>query len=383
MPHEIFLPRLSQTMETGRITEWAKAVGAPVAKGETLLTVESDKSAIELEAEVDGTLGAVLHGVGDEVEIGATLGWILLAGEGMDAVPAPGVAPPAPAAAPVAAPAAPAPSAPPARGAAQATPVARKLAAEHGIDLATLAGTGPDGRITKEDVLAAAAQGETEAAPASRIVPIAGIRRTIAERMMRSVRESAPVALSAEVELEHAEAARRRGQGLTLTHLVAWAACRALADHPDLNGWVHPDRIEHPPGIHLGVAVSTPRGLIVPVLRDAGRLSLAELAAGIRAQAEQARADALPPGAAAGSSFTISTLGAQGVDVFAPIINPPEIAILGIGRAARRAVVRDDRVAIAQTAFLTLVFDHRAVDGDAAGRALAAIKAALETGSFA
>ena len=364
MPTEVFLPRLTQTMDEGTVVEWLVAEGAEVAAGEALCAVESDKSAVELEAPGSGTLGRI-----ERVAVGATLGWILAAEETSSDLP--------PAADP------PTAGPPPAGGPKRATPVARKLAAEHGLDLATIAGTGPGGRVTKEDVLAAVADGGEDG---TETIPLTGMRRAIAQRMARSARESAAVALSVEVELTRLEAARSaynetagEARRLTLTHLLCWAAVRGLTDHTALNGWVDDARIERPVGIHLGYAVGLGEGLVVPVLRDAEAFSPAELASELTGLSARARAGRLAQGQAGGGSFTVSSLGAQGVDLFAPILNPPEIAILGIGQARARAIVEGEAVRPGLTAYLTLVFDHRAVDGEAGAAYLAMLRETIES----
>ncbi len=372
MPTEVYLPRLTQTMDEGTVVEWLKAVGAAVAAGEAICAVESDKSAVELEAPGSGTLGRIDRGPGERVAVGATLGWILADGEAAGDLPTTAVDP--------------GPIMPAAGGPKRATPVARKLAAEHGLDLAALAGTGPGGRVTKEDVLAAVADGGGGCEEGSEIVPLTGMRRAIAQRMAASARESAAVALSVEVELTRLEAARSaynetagEARRLTLTHLLCWAAVRGLTDHTALNGWVDDARIERPVGIHLGYAVGLGEGLVVPVLRDAEAFSPAELASELTGLSARARAGRLAQGQAGGGSFTVSSLGAQGVDVFAPILNPPEIAILGIGRARGRAIVEGEAVRPGLTAHLTHVFYNRPVDGETGAAYLATLRDILES----
>ena len=217
-------------------------------------------------------------------------------------------------------------------------------------------------------------------------IPLTGMRRAIAQRMARSARESAAVALSVEVELTRLEAARRdhnetagEDRHLTLTHLLCWAAVRGLTAHTALNGWVDDARIERPGGIHLGYAVGLGEGLVVPVLRDAEALAPAELALALTKLSARARAARLAQAEAGGGSFTVSSLGAQGVDLFAPILNPPEIAILGIGQARARAIVEGEAVRPGLTAYLTLVFDHRAVDGEAGAAYLAMLRETIES----
>lgn len=371
MPTEFYLPRLTQTMDEGTVVEWLKAEGAEVAAGEAICAVESDKSAVELEAPGSGTLARIDRGPGERVAVGATLGWIIAAGETAADLP-------------VAAEGASA-AALPVGGPKRATPVARKLAAAHGLDLAALVGTGPGGRVTKEDVLGAVADSGDGDAEGAETIPLTGMRRAIAERMAKSARESAPVALSVEIELTRLEAARRaynetvdEDRRLTLTHILCWAAVQGLKAHPALNGRVDDARIERPRDIHLGYAVGLGEGLVVPVLRDADALPPLDLGAALTGLSARARTGRLAQAEAGGSSFTISSLGGQGVDLFAPILNPPEIAILGIGRARARAVVEGEAIRSGLTAYLTLVFDHRAADGEAGAAYLATLRELLE-----
>ena len=398
MPTEIFLPRLTQTMDDGTIAEWLKAEGDAVAAGEPLLAVESDKSTVELEAPATGLVGRIDRVAGQTVGVGQTLGWILGDGESLADLPAveapPAESEPAEAAASVSA--QPKTTAPMTGAAGQATPVARRLATEHGLDLGAIAGTGPGGRVSKDDVLAAldARRGPDVATARDgviRTIPLSGMRGTIARRLSESVRASAPVALSVEVNLTRADADRRRHleqasggdeQRLTLTPIICWAAVQTLKGHTALNGWVDDEKVEVAGPVHLGFAVGLGAGLVVPVLRDADSLSPSALAEALVRLAERARGGRLAAAEASGSSFTISSLGGQGVDVFAPILNPPEIAILGIGRAVPRAVVEGHNVIPALTAHLTLVFDHRATDGEAGAAFLAELRDRLESGEI-
>jgi len=263
-----------------------------------------------------------------------------------------------------------------------ATPLARRLAQEHGVDIAALQGTGPGGRVTQEDVLGAAAQAGVE--------QLSRMRRITAERMAASAQATARVTLFLEADLS--EAARFRAQlqpefarlgvdKLPWDAVIAKAAALALLDHPNVSAQWAPDGrgLRHPDGAHVGVAVALePEGLVVPVLRDAHSRSLRELAADLLTLADRARAGRLSPSEMQGGTFTITNLGGYRVDGFTPIINPPETAILGVGRIADKAVVVDGRVEPRTMCTLSLSFDHRVVDGAPAAAFLARLAELLE-----
>ena len=393
MPTEVFLPRLTQTMDRATVIEWLKNEGEPIQADEIIAVVETDKSAVELESPASGVLGQIVREVGAEVEIGETMGWILGEGESKTDLPAPAEKAPAPQ--PETRQVAPQPEARQvAAGKVMATPVARKLAAEHGIDLSAMTGTGPGGRVTKEDILNAVTEREGAKTPQgeSRIVKLTGMRKAIARRMAASAHTSAPSQLSVEVNFTGTDAARRRfleenkgpdAERLTLTHFVCWATVQALEVHPGLNGWVDDEQIEYVSDIDLGFAVGLGDGLMVPVLKDAGAVSLPEMAKRLNGMARRARERRLSAEEASSSTFTVSSLGGQGIDIFSPILNPPEIGILGVGRAKQRVVIENGWPVPGLTGFLTLVFDHRAIDGDQGAAFLDTLRGTLEKADYA
>jgi pyruvate dehydrogenase E2 component (dihydrolipoamide acetyltransferase) len=267
------------------------------------------------------------------------------------------------------------------------TPVARRLAQEHGIDISTLQGTGPGGRITQEDVLRAVTP--AEAAEAA-LQPLTRVRRITAERMATSAQATARVTLFLEADFSEAvrfrtqlqpEFARLGVDKLPWDAIIARAAALALQEHPAVQAQWDPNGagLRRPEGVHVGIAVALePEGLVVPVLRDAHQRSLRELATDLLALADKARSGRLSPAEMQGGTFTITNLGAYRVDGFTPIINPPETAILGVGRIAEKAAVVEGRVEPRTMCTLSLSFDHRVVDGAAAAAFLSRLAELLE-----
>jgi pyruvate dehydrogenase E2 component (dihydrolipoamide acetyltransferase) len=386
------MPSLGMYTTEGTLTAWLRPPGSEVTAGEPIIEITTEKAAYQIEAPAAGLFHAVAD-IGAVIADQGVIGYVL----------APGEAPPAAdaaSAAPVGgAPASPAPASPPrpestagaapppAGGEVRASPVARRLAREQGIDITTLVGTGPGGRIVEADVVAAASRGSTVPAPSrpaasQRIVrdriPLVGMRRTIGERLRSSLSTTAPVTLTREVDAEALVGARERlkprfADGLPYDAFFVKLVAAALGEHPELNAVVEDDAILLLGEIHVGVAVAVPGGLLVPVVRDADRRALGDVAAELLAQSARAKAGQLRAEDMAGGTFTITNLGGYGVDAFSPIINPPQAAILGIGRILPRAVVRDGHLVARQTCVLSLTFDHRVADGAPAAQFLDAI----------
>jgi len=399
MAKEIVMPSLGMFTAEGTLSAWLRHQGARVEAGEPVAEVTTEKTTQELVAPVDGIVHQVAA-VGANLPIQALIGYILAAGERPPTTPAnapstPEAAsgaqsPPPPATAPR-----PAPS-----GEIRSSPIARRLAADHQIDLSQVTGTGPGGRIVEADVLAAVACRDESArvsAPGSapsvaqrRIrerIPLTGIRRTIAERLRSSLSTGAPVTLAREVDAEILVAARgqlgaRLGAPLPYDALFVKLLATALRERPSLNATIENDEILVLDEVHVGFAVAISSGLIVPVVRDADRRSLAEIAAAVRDLSERARASQLTVDDVGGGTVTITNLGAQGVDAFTPIINPPQSAILGIGRILARPVVRDGELVAGQTCVLSLTFDHRVVDGVPAAQLLDAVARSMNDDEF-
>jgi pyruvate dehydrogenase E2 component (dihydrolipoamide acetyltransferase) len=391
---EVRMPKLGMAMKKGAVTKWLKAEGDEVGEGADLFELASEKITAVVPAPASGVLGRVVADLGVELPVGALLALI---GEPGDAFPAkeelagagspsagPAAAAPAPAGA-SAAPAAPAAAAPPAGEGAPASPAARRRARELGVDLAQVPPSAPGKRIMVEDVEAFAAAPQAAPAqvaaeaPAGQVVPFAGIRKVVAERLTESLQTMAQVTIAREVEAGGLVARRAAlaagfeaatGVRLTYTDLLVQLVAELLADHPLLNATLTDQGIVLSPAVHMGVAVALEDGLIVPVIRDAGTRSLAELARDRVDLAAKAQAGTLTMDEVEGGTFTISNLGSFGADAFTPIVNPPQCAILGVGRIADKPAAVAGAVEVRPTMWLSLTFDHRIVDGAPAARFL-------------
>jgi pyruvate dehydrogenase E2 component (dihydrolipoamide acetyltransferase) len=255
-------------------------------------------------------------------------------------------------------------------------PAARRLAREHGIPLTDVPGSGPGGRITEADVRA-----RIEKAPGASVLPLAGTRGVIARRMLASLQDSAQYTLVRAVDVTHLADRHDRGAlpgGVSYTDAVARAVVLSLAEHPNLNAHITGEQVWIAPAIDLGIGIDTEDGLVVGVLRNAGDLGLAELSATRRAITERVRAGRADVAELQGSTFTISNLGSLGIDAFTPIINPPEIAILGVGRITDQPAPAEDGITWRKSMTLSLTVDHRGVDGAPAARFLAAVADRLQ-----
>jgi 2-oxoglutarate dehydrogenase E2 component (dihydrolipoamide succinyltransferase) len=442
------LPALGESVTEGTVTRWLKNVGDAVAVDEPLLEVSTDKVDTEIPSPVAGTLLEIKVAEDETVEVGAELALIGDASAAPAPVtpaapePAAPAAEPAPAAAP--APAAPAPAAPaPAAPAAPApaapaptspqtsapiapsieaggyvTPLVRKLAAQHNVDLSKVQGSGVGGRIRKEDVLAAASAAQSATAPAAQsgaaapaapaapaASPLRGttekvsrLRKVIAERMTESLHVSAQLTQVMEVDVTNiarlreankAEFLAREGVKLTYLPFFAKAAIDTLKAHPKLNANLNTEagEVTYYDRENIAFAVDTERGLLTPVVKDAGDLSIAGLAKKIADVAERTRTNKITPDELSGGTFTITNLGSFGALFDTPIINQPQVAILGPGAVVKRPVVIDDpelgeTIAIRHMVYLALTYDHRLVDGADAGRFLQDVKKRLEAGVF-
>ncbi|WP_347350075.1 2-oxoglutarate dehydrogenase, E2 component, dihydrolipoamide succinyltransferase [Intrasporangium sp.] len=469
----VVMPALGESVTEGTVTRWLKAEGDHVAMDEPLLEVSTDKVDTEIPSPVEGTLAKILVAEDEVVPVGgdlAIIGGPVAAAPAAAPVPVPAAAPapaapPAPAPAPasaapsVPAPAAPsappaaAPSAPPAAApsapapaapsapapaapsapavaaaaaseaeggdsAAYVTPLVRKLASQHDVDLSTLTGTGVGGRIRKQDVLdaaqaaqvAAAAATTAEGAPQASAAPAAPpvspkrgtretmsrLRKVIAQRMVESLQISAQLTTVVEVDLTRiallrdrvkADFEAREGTKLSYLPFLALTACEALKEHPNLNASVEGHEIVYHGAEHLSIAVDTEKGLIVPVVKNAGDLNIGGLARAIAELAERTRSNRITPDDLVGGTFTITNTGSRGALFDTPIINQPQVAILGTGSIVKRPVVVTDAmggetIAIRSIMYLALSYDHRVVDGADAARFLATMKTRLEEGSF-
>lgn len=374
MAVEVRLPQWGMGMQEGTVVRWLKSEGEPVREGEALAEVEAAKVNEEVEAPASGILERVLVAEGDTVPVREVLAMISPAGEARaGAEEARATAAPAErvSTSPAPAPASRAPRV-------QASPRTRRLARELGIDLGEIRGSGSGGRITEEDVRRARPAAPP---PGAQVIPLSGVRRTIARRMQESLQSMAQVTLVTEADVTGLVELR---EGLkpefdpTYTDLVIRAVAPALGEHLRLNARLEGEEIRLLPEVHIGVAVALEDGLIVPVVRDANRKNLQRISRETKELARKAREGSLSPGEAAGSTFTITNLGTYGVDAFTPIINPPEAATLGIGRISERPTKQGGGLAWRQTMTLSLTFDHRIVDGAPAAAFLQTIRERLE-----
>jgi pyruvate dehydrogenase E2 component (dihydrolipoamide acetyltransferase) len=379
-------------MEEGVFLGWLKAEGEPVRVGEALFALDSEKASEDVESLDAGILHIPNGGPrkGDVVVVGAVLGYLLQPGEKAEGLatkdspsPSPGRALPTAPAPPESAGRVPSSAAP--RPA--SSPRARRTAANFGIDWKEATGTGRTGRIRERDVLALA--GKSSEAPAA--AGVRSRRRVIAERLLTSHRSTAPVTLTTTIDATNLvrfrarwkEAAKDSGDlAPTYTDLFIRLAALALEKHLALNARLDNDRIVLSDGIHIGIAVDTDAGLLVPVVRDVPRLTLKELAVRTHDLIDRARQGRLSAGELQGGTFTVTSLGAFGIDAFTPIINYPECAILGIGRIRRCPAVVEERIVICDQVTLNLTFDHRITDGRPAARFLQTLSAAIASGNW-
>ncbi len=426
----VSMPALGESVTEGTVTRWLKKVGDAVAADEALLEVSTDKVDTEIPSPVSGTVLSIDVPVDSTVAVGARLASIGVSGSTAPAAkptPVAPVATPAPTPTPTPAPAVtPAPVIAPAPVAAApisssraddayVTPIVRKLAAEAGVNLATIKGTGVGGRIRKEDILAATPRAaatptatvmaSTAAAPRGPLAvsPLRGttvsmsrLRKVIADRMVESLKISAQLTTVVEVDVTKIDRLRnaakasfesREGVKLTFLPFFAVAVCEALKQHPVLNSSVEGDQITYHGSEHLGIAVDTDRGLLVPVVKDAGDLNMGGVARKISDVAARTRENKITPDELGGGTFTITNTGSRGALFDTPIINQPQVAILGLGAVVKRPMVvkgadGGETIAIRSMVYLALSYDHRVVDGADAARFLVTLKERLEEGRF-
>ena len=432
----VVMPALGESVTEGTVTRWLKNIGESINVDEPLLEVSTDKVDTEIPSPASGVLLSIDVPVDSTVAVGTKLASIGASGSAPVAAPAP-VAPvvaapkvtPAPAAPTPAAPVAPAAPAPVTQAPktsvlddSYVTPIVRKLAAENGVDLSRVKGTGVGGRIRKEDVLAAVPRAASpvsapSSAPSSvpsapvaaraaapiQVSPLRGttvtmsrLRKVIAARMLESLQVSAQLTTVIEVDItkiarlrEKAKASFETREGVKLTFLpfFAVAVCEALKQHPVVNASVEGDQITYHGAEHLGIAVDTERGLLVPVIRDAGDLNMGGIARRIVDVASRTRDNKISPDDLGGGTFTITNTGSRGALFDTPIINQPQVAILGVGAVVKRPMVvkgedGGETIAIRSMVYLALSYDHRIVDGADAARFLGTLKERLEEGRF-
>ncbi|HBG75170.1 MAG: hypothetical protein A2X25_13020 [Chloroflexi bacterium GWB2_49_20] len=410
MAYEVILPKVDMVMETGTFVEWLKQEGQQVVKGEPLFTILTDKAAIEIESPASGILAGVSAKPNDVIPVSETIAYILAPGEqqperrrsaiatrktnktAISVVPAETSAG-AVVVEPTANPTTP-------TGKVRASPLARRMAAELGLNLDTLSGRGPRGRIQRADVVAAA---ETRAtirpsgmsalkiplpdARRKEVIPLTGPRKIIAERMAYSAATAPHITLSLYVDMSEATHLRASllekieestGQRLSFTAILVRAVAAVLPRHPFINASFNGDEIICWEDVHLGIATSLKDYLIVPVIHQAQTKNLEQLVVALADLVERARSHRLSPAEMSGSTFTISNLGMFGIESFTAIINPPESAILGVGKIDKRQTEGEDGLVLKPMMNLTLSADHRVIDGVAAAGFLSELKATLE-----
>jgi len=412
----VFMEALSPTMEEGRVVKWHKRDGDPVKTGETLAEVETDKAVMDLVARADGVLRQVAAAEGQTVAVGSVVAVIAAPGEAVGAA-ATSSPKPAPAAAQVsgergavlnpgsgergAVPSAPAPAD---ATRVKASPLARRIAKEAGVDLKLVAGTGPGGRVTKRDLEARAAAAQpalqrevplpaprspevTRGGAAYQDVPLTQIRKTIAKRLAASLGPIPHFFLTTEVDMERATGARDalnkqlgdQGAGkVSFNDIIIKATAHALTKHPACNAWFQEDHIRYWNEVHIGMAVAVEDGLITPVIRNAELKSLADIGREAKELAERARSRRLQPNEYTGSTFSVSNLGMFDIDQFTAVINPPEAGIIAVGSIVQKAVVVDGQPAVRRRMRITMSCDHRVIDGATGAAFLKTLKQMLE-----
>ncbi|HVB86336.1 MAG TPA: dihydrolipoamide acetyltransferase family protein [Candidatus Dormibacteraeota bacterium] len=400
MPTSVVMPALEMAQDTGKLVAWRKREGENVTKGEILLDVETDKAVVEIEALADGVLAGVKAGPGDEIPVGQTIAWILAAGESIpsDELPARTVV--ASAKNPLANPS-PAQSRRDSRtgpNRIKISPKARRIAQERGVDLASLNGSGPDGEILVEDVLAAGSDGaaaksesqvggEPSVSGGSAPQALSSVAKLMAERTTQSwttvphffvTREVEATGLNNAREALSASIAQSNGVKITHTDLLISVVARALEKHPRLNAsWTAP-AIEYHDNINIGLAMAVGDGVVTGVIRTANKTALPEIARQRKDLADRARAGRLRPDDISGATFTISNLGMYHVNAFTAIIVPPQAAILAVGEIGDRVVAVEGKPAVRPMISLTLSCDHRVADGARAAEFMQTLAAAMQ-----
>ena len=397
MPTNIIMPALGVAQQTGTLLKWLKAEGQSVSKGEPLMEIETDKATVEIEAPTSGILTQVVAKPGDEVPVGQTIALLLAPGE-VESAPALQNPQPSPL--------------PEGEGRGEgrlatstssrrvepgiptatvgsrvlASPAAKRIAREKQVDLASLQGSGPEGSILAEDVLRAIRLMPQPSgnAVAQEVLPLSSMRRIVGQRMTQSKQSAPHFYVSMDIDMTAANKLRMewKEQGAdsapSINDIIVHACARALKDFPSLNSTFTEQGVKLHKDINIGIAVALEEGLVVPVVRNADRLSLSEMAAQSRELIDKAQKKKLFPLDYEGGTFTVSNLGMLGVDSFIAIINPPQCAILAVGRVAPRVVAENDMFSIKQVLTATLSADHRVVDGAIGARFLREVKELLE-----
>ena len=401
MATKVVMEALSPTMEEGRLVKWLKHEGDAVDAGDVLAEVETDKAVMELPARGDGVLRKVLVPAGATVPVGQLVAVIAAKDEDISALVRDGAGAPAPAKAPAAGPASqapaattprasPAPQPPPdaTPGRVKASPLARRIARERGVDLAVVRGSGPGGRIIKRDLEGAAAVSAVPAPSATvaafQDVPLTQIRKTIARRLVESLGPIPHFFLTVEIDMERVwdarEALNHLGEEprISFNDIIVKVVAQALRQHRECNAWWQGDFIRYFGDVHLGMAVAVDQGLITPVIRYADQKSLRQIALETGDLSRRARERKLTPEEYTGSTFSVSNLGMLGIHEFTAVINPPEAGIVAVGGITQQPVVEDGAVTVRRRMRITMSCDHRVIDGATGARFLQTVKRMLE-----
>jgi pyruvate dehydrogenase E2 component (dihydrolipoamide acetyltransferase) len=368
-------------MKEGTVVQWFKKEGDPVKKGEPLVEVLSEKVTYDVEAPASGVLRKIVAAEGVDVPVAGTLGIITEPDEALPEIEeVAAVAPPEKRPEKIEEKV----SVPEeeitkkVRERVVASPAAKRLAREHGVDLTKVKGTGPEGRIVEADVQRYLEERMVLTPRVREVIPLAGIRKTTAERVSLSARTAPHSTITMEVDMSNA-AKLREETGVSYTDILVKAVARALEEHLSLNSTLEGEQIKIYEDINIGVAVATEKGLVVPVIRNANKKSLTQIASILKELVEKAREGKLEKKDVTGGTFTITNLGMYGVEVFIPIINPPEAAILGVGKVVEKPVIENKGIKIKPAMHLSLSFDHRIIDGAPAARFLQRVKQILES----
>lgn len=356
---EVRMPRFDPVMEEGKISQWLKNENERVNEGEPIVVVEGEKTSFEIESPTSGIIKKTIYREGDVVRVGDVIAIISEETREEHVV--------------------------------HASPLARKLAEQYGIDLKEVIGTGPEGRITRDDVIKVAKEKgllveEAEAKPSEEVTQLSvlksmrleGIRKAIADKLGFSFRNAIPVTITMEFLAENLLRVSQRMREIAITSFFIKACAKALLEHKELNSTIEDGEIKIYSNVNIAIAVDTPRGLMAPVIRNVEQLTIEEISRKLNQLVEKSRTGRLSPEETLGHTFTISNLGGLGVDVFTPIINPPACAILGIGEIRRRAVVINTGIYVKPVGTLSLVFDHRIVDGVPAANFLKRVRELIE-----
>ena len=384
------MPRLDPGMQSGKIVEWLKKEGEVVQKGEAILVVEGEKTTFEVEAPDSGILSKILAEVGNDVQVAEAVAIIGEPTKGSEnvshakAVQMGGV-PPMSSQQNTATP----PSS--SKGTVTpdrliASPAARRLAQEYHVDLASVSGTGPGGRITREDILAAVEHPSISAMAVTKVrqptvltkTRLEGVRKTVAERLSFTARTAVPVTITMEADATNLVAMKEEESHIGFTAFAVKAAAKALERHPTINSTIEGDMITTYSDINVAVAINTEQGLVAPVIHNANTRSVKEVETAIEQLSQKANDKSLSVEDLTGGTFTVTNLGGYDVESFAPVINPPQCAILGLGRIGYKPIALGGNVSSKPSTLLTLVFDHRIADGVPAAKFLQDLKRNLE-----